>query len=248
MEKILRDTGIIFLHGTSVTEVEAPADTAAPLILHANGVSREADALLIAVGRKPNIDGLGLARAGIAVANGAIVTDEFLRTSAENVWAVGDVKGGLQHTYISFDDHRIIADQLLAGKGTDGRSLKNRGVVPATTFITPPLSRAGLTADEARAQADANGWEVGVAYREVAALAAMPRAKAVADTRGFMEVVVDKKSGQILGATLLCIDSQEVINLITLAMDHKITYTALRDRIYTHPSTAEALNELLADI
>ncbi|XCB37392.1 FAD-dependent oxidoreductase [Arcanobacterium hippocoleae] len=248
VEKILSDAGITFMHQTWVEKVAAPADPTAPLTIHTNHASFDTDALLIAIGRKPNIDGLNLAAAGIEVKNGAIFTDEFLRTTARNIWAVGDVNGGLQHTYISFDDHRIVADQLLHGKGLSGRSLLNRGAVPTTTFLTPPLSRVGLTAEKAKELAAENNWEVAIANREVSSLATMPRAKAVNDTRGFMEIVVDKKSEQILGATLFCIDSQELINLITLAMDHQLPYTSLRDRIYTHPATTEALNELLAEI
>lgn len=141
-----------------------------------------------------------------------------------------------------------VADQLLRDRGEGGRSLANRGPVPSTTFLTPPLSRVGLSAAEAQAQAAANGWDVVVARKNVADIAAMPRPKAVADPRGFLQVVVDRATERILGATLFCVESQEVINLVTMAMRHDLPYPALRDAIFTHPSSTEGLNELLGAI
>ena len=129
-----------------------------------------------------------------------------------------------------------------------GRSLANRGPVPSTTFLTPPLSRVGLSAEEPQAQAAANGWDVVVARKNVADIAAMPRPKAVANPRGFLQVVVDRATERILGATLFCVESQEVINLVTMAMRHDLPYPALRDAIYTHPSSTEGLNEVLGAI
>lgn len=100
----------------------------------------------------------------------------------------------------------------------------------------------------AHAKADENGWDVVVAKKNVADIAGMPRPKAVGDPRGFLQVVVDRNSGLILGATLLAIESQEVINLVALAMNHEIPYTELRDAIYTHPAATEGLNWLLREI
>lgn len=251
VEQVLADDGITFAHATELASVDARADGPLTLHLTSGGATREleVDALLLSTGRVPATDGLGLEAAGVEVdERGAIVVDDFLRTSADSVWAVGDVNGGPQHTYVSFDDHRIVADQLLRDRGEGGRSLANRGPVPSTTFITPPFSRVGLSAEEARAQAAANGWDVAVARKNVADIAAMPRPKAVADPRGFLQVVVDRATERILGATLFCVESQEVINLVTMAMRHDLPYTALRDAIYTHPSSTEGLNELLGTI
>ncbi|WP_245559154.1 FAD-dependent oxidoreductase [Microbacterium indicum] len=249
IEGVLTGIGIDLRHDTTLARVDAPADPSAPLTLtlESGGAASEleVDALLISAGRVPAIADLGLERAGVAVDAGAIRVDDFLRTTADRVWAVGDVNGGPQHTYVSFDDHRIVADQLLRGLGEAGRSLATRGPVPSTTFITPPYSRVGLTAAEARAQAEARGWDVAVARKDVADIAAMPRPKAVGDPRGFFQVVVDRASGRILGASLLCVESQEVINLVAQAMRFEIPFTELRDGIYTHPSTTEALNEVL---
>ncbi|WP_282828015.1 FAD-dependent oxidoreductase [Gulosibacter sediminis] len=247
--EVLTGIGIDLRHETNLVRVDAPSEPAAPLMLtlERGGESSEleVDALLISAGRVPAVEGLGLERAGVEVEGGAIKVDEFLRTTAERVWAVGDVNGGPQHTYVSFDDHRIVADQLLRGLGEGGRSLATRGPVPSTTFITPPYSRVGLTATEARERSAAEGWDVAVARKNIADITAMPRPKAVNDPRGFFQLVVDRASGRILGATLFCVESQEVINLVTQAMRFEIPYTALRDGIYTHPSTTEALNEVL---
>jgi pyruvate/2-oxoglutarate dehydrogenase complex dihydrolipoamide dehydrogenase (E3) component len=115
-------------------------------------------------------------------------------------------------------------------------------------FVTPPFSRVGLTEEQARALAGERGWDVGVASKEVAKIAAMPRPKIVRDPRGLIKVVVDRSTGHVLGAALFCVDSQEIINLVSLAMQHGITYHELRDRMYTHPSSSEALNEVLGAI
>ncbi len=105
------------------------------------------DAVLIAIGRRPNVDELNLGAAGVEVNNrGTIVVDKTLKTSAENIWALGDVKGGLQFTYISLDDFRIVKDNLF-GEGT--RSTEDRDIVPYSVFIEPTLSRVGLSKEEA---------------------------------------------------------------------------------------------------
>lgn len=255
---VLAGDGVRFLQGAHVTGLEEPAEPAvaardgAPeparvAVASPSGtVTVEADAVLLAVGRHPATEGLGLDKAGIETdSRGAVVVDEYLRTSAADVWALGDVNGGPQHTYVSLDDHRIVLSQVLGGPE---RTSADRNAIPTTTFVTPPFSRVGLTEHEARAQAAENGWDVGVAAKEVAKIAAMPRPKIVRDPRGLIKVVVDRTTGLILGAALFCVDSQEVINLVALAMDAGLPYTALRDRMYTHPSSSEAFNEVLGAI
>lgn len=202
----------------------------------------EADLVLLATGREPATNDLGLEAAGVEITQrGAVRVDEHLRTSRPHIFAVGDVNGGPQFTYISFDDYRIVKDQLV-GDGT--RATSDRRAVPTTTFVTPPLSHVGLTEAEARGQ----GHRVRVASKPVAQIAAMPRARILDDARGLMKVVVDADTGLILGATVYCVDSQETINLIALAMRHGIPAASLRDSIFTHPSATEGLNEVLAEI
>lgn len=154
------------------------------------------------------------------------------------MYAFGDVNGGPMFTYISLDDNRILADQLL---GEGKRSTRDRGSVPYTMFLTPPVARVGLTEKAARDE----GYEIKVGAKLQADIAAAPRAKIEGDPRGIVKFVVDAKTDLILGAALVHVHSQEVINTVALAMRHDVTATELRDTIYTHPSATEALNEVL---
>lgn len=243
VQSVLEGDGITVLHEADLRGVEDGAEEAL-LRLEVAGRSRElaVDAVLLATGRRPATDDLGLEVAGIDVdERGAIVIDEHLRTSAHGVYALGDVHGGAQQTYLSLDDHRIVLSQL-AGDGS--RSTSDRVAVPTTTFLTPPLAAVGLTETEAREQ----GRDVLVATQKVAAIKAMPRPKTVGDPRGLVKIVVDAGTDEILGARLFHVDAQEVINLIALAMRTGTTAAQLRDGIWTHPSSTEALNETLGKL
>ncbi|MGW7668854.1 FAD-dependent oxidoreductase [Streptomyces sp. NPDC054775] len=242
-EEILREEGITFVTGARVTQV---ADTEGAAIVHyeANGAADtvEAEAVLAAAGRAPRTAELRLEAAGVrTTAHGAIEVDEYLRTSRPHIFAMGDVNGGPQFTYISLDDYRIVADQL-SGEGK--RSTSDRVAVPYTLFMTPPLARVGLTENEARAA----GRSVRVASKAVAVMAAMPRASIVGEVRGLMKFVVDAETDEILGAALLSVDAQELVNTVALAMRSGVTASGLRDAIWTHPSSTEAFNEVLATV
>ena len=224
--------------------IDSPRVHDSTSLQHADPFPRRlaADAVLLATGRRPATDDLGLEAAGIDVdERGAIVVDEHLRTSAHGVFALGDVHGGAQQTYLSLDDHRIVLSQL-AGDGS--RSTSDRVAVPTATFLTPPLAAVGLTEAEAREQ----GRNVLVATQKVAAIKAMPRPKTLGDPRGLVKIVVDAGTDEILGARLFHVDAQEVINLIALAMRAGTTAARLRDGIWTHPSSTEALNETLGKL
>lgn len=197
------------------------------------------DAVLLATGRTPATAGLGLERAGIAVDDrGAVVVDSRLRTSVPGVWAAGDVTGGPQFTYVSFDDHRIILPQLAGG--TPNHNADDR-LIPTATFMNPPLATVGLTA----AAAEAAGHQVITRTALVKDVAVMPRPKILGHPEGALSIVVDAQNDQILGAELLCVDSQELINMVALAMRHGITATEVGAGIYTHPASAELFNGLL---
>ena len=236
----LEARGIHVIRSAAVEAVRDEGDGAI-VVLSREDVREElaCDAVLVATGRRPNIEALDLKAAGIAVTpRGAIEVDEHLRASASNVWAMGDVAGGLQFTYISLDDYRIVASDVL---GDGSRTAKNRGAVPYSVFVDPPFSRVGLTEDEAREK----GFEVKVAKLPAAAI---PKAQVLRKPTGLLKAVIDAKTDRIIGAHLFCEESYETINTVKLAIDADLPYTVLRDAIYTHPTMTEALNDLFAAV
>lgn len=197
------------------------------------------DAVLVATGRKPNIEGLNLEAAGVEVTDrGAIKVDPSLKTTVPHIWALGDVKGGLQFTYISLDDYRIVRNDLF---GDHSHTTNDRDVVPYSVFIDPPLSRVGISEEAAFEQ----GLEIKVAKLPAGAI---PRARLINETEGFLKAIVDAKTNKILGATLFCAESSEVINIVSMAIQTGQDFTFLRDHIFTHPTMSEALNDLFSQI
>ena len=235
-----KQRGINVLFGAKTLSI-SEAENNAVITLEMNGKSTElaADAVLVATGRRPNIEGLSLRSAGVELNDrGAIKTDDRLRTTAKNIWALGDVAGGLQFTYISLDDSRIINSQLF---GDGSRTTANRGSIPYSVFLDPPFSRVGMT----EADAVNSGHKVKIARL---AAAAIPKARVLRQSSGMLKAVIDAETGLILGAHLFCVDSHEIINIVKLAIDCGIPYTALRDAVYTHPTMSEALNDLLGSV
>jgi pyruvate/2-oxoglutarate dehydrogenase complex dihydrolipoamide dehydrogenase (E3) component len=197
------------------------------------------DRILVAVGRRPNVSDLHLEKAGVLLTDrGAIQTDEHLVTSQSNIYAAGDAVGGLQFTYISLDDYRILASELA---GDSSRTTLNRGNVPYSVFISPCFSRVGLSEKEALAK----GFKIKVGKIPAAVI---PKAGILHDTTGLLKVIINAEDQTILGAHLFCEESYEIINLLKLAMDLKVPYTRLRDDIYTHPTMSEGLNDLFASV
>ncbi|WP_436951510.1 hypothiocyanous acid reductase MerA [Staphylococcus xylosus] len=209
-------------------------DTDKGTIVHTSNGEYAADAVLIATGRKPNTD-LDLQNTDVKIGDyGEIIVNEYLQTDASNVYALGDVKGGMQFTYISLDDFRIVKEQLF---GEGKRSTENRGSVPYTVFIDPPLARVGLTGKEAKEQ----GYNI---IESAIPVNSIPRHKINNDGRGLFKAVVNKDNEEILGASLYGLQSEEIINLIKLAIDQKLSYKVLKDNIYTHPTMVESFNDL----
>ena len=238
VEKVLEERGISIVKSAKVLGVK-DEDGVAVLTVEAAGSERQlmADAVLVATGRRPDLAALQLEKAGVELSErGAVAVDEKLRTTAEHIWAMGDAAGSLQFTYISLDDFRIVKDTLF-GKGE--RTTKNRGAVPYSVFLDPPLSRVGMTEEEARAA----GFEVAV--RKLA-VAAIPKAQVLRKPAGLLKAVIDAKTDKILGAHLFCPESQEMINIVKLAMDAGIPAGTLADAVYTHPTMTEAFNDLFA--
>lgn len=234
----LADRGVEVRTGARVVELDDDGQTVTVVL--EDGSRLTAHAVLAAVGRVPATEGLGLDTAGIETDDsGAVVVDDHLRTSVEGVFAVGDVNGGPQQTYVSYDDHRIVLAQLT---GDGRRSTADRVAVPTTTFVTPPFARVGASEEELRAK----GVDVAVHAKPVAKIAAMPRPKTLGETHGLIKFCVDPETDLVLGAARHTVDAQELVNLVALAMRAGVTASELRDGIWTHPSTTEALNEVLS--
>lgn len=238
VKKVMESKGVEFRLNAQVQEI---TDTDEETIVSYRDVAKAtehslfADAILVATGRKPNTESLNPGAAGVQTdERGAVIVDEHLQTATPNIWAIGDVKGGLQFTYISQDDYRIIREQLF-GKGK--RSIADRDPVAYSVFIDPPLSRIGMTEKEAIEK----GYEV---KSKTILVAMIPRARVLGGVDGLLKSVVDVNTGQILGCSLFCVNSSEMINTVSVALKAGLDYTFLRDQIYTHPSMTESLNDL----
>lgn len=233
-KKYMEEDGIQLLQNVRTTQVKNDGDE---VVVVTEDREFRFDALLYATGRKPNIEPLHLENTDIELTErGAIKVDKHLETSVPGVFAAGDVNGGLQFTYISLDDFRILYSYL-AGDGS--YTLEDRKNVPTSMFITPPLAQIGLTEKEAQEQG------LPIAVKEIP-VAAMPRGHVNADLRGAFKAVVNTETKEIVGATIFSAGAQEIINILTVAMDNKIPYTYFSKQIFTHPTLAENLNDLFA--
>ena len=233
----LEALGVTFNLGVQLKAVHQEGGKAVVEATTAEGapVAFTTDAVLVATGRRANVQGLDLDKAGVELTErGAIKVNEFLQTNVPHIFAMGDVNGGPQFTFVSLDDFRIVK-RFLAGDTT--YSTKQRAKFPTATFINPPLASVGLNEKQAK--------EAGVEVK-VAKLPAMaiPKAKILGNQVGFYKVLVDASTNQIVGATLFAEEAHEVINIIATAMNANLPYTVLRDQIYTHPTMAEALNDV----
>jgi len=242
VQQRLEKRGVKFIFNANTLEIR-PTDNGNVVIYEEKALGQaasvEAEITLIAVGRRPNIQGLNLDAAGIEITERkGIKTNEYLQTSQSHIWAMGDVVGKEQFTYISLDDSRIVFDFL---NGNREKSTLLRYAVPYSVFIDPPMSRVGLSEKEAKAQ----GLNYAVAKL---AAAGVPRARLLEELDGLLKIIVNKDNGEILGCTLFCADSHEMINIVSAAMKMKAKYTFLRDFIFTHPTMSESLNDLCKQI
>lgn len=240
VRKTLEKKGIRIALDTGVERIDDGHDASTLHLSSPAGKSElAADAILIAAGRTANTEGLNLEAAGVELnERGFVKVDERLRTNVPHIWALGDVNGGPQFTYISLDDYRIVRDALF---GDGGRSTMDRHYVPYSVFIDPPLSQVGMTESEALRA----GHRVKTAALPASA---SPRARQLRQTEGLMKAVVDADTDRLLGVTLFAAESSEVVNIVSQFMKTGEPYTALRDTIFTHPSMAESLNDLLSAI
>jgi pyruvate/2-oxoglutarate dehydrogenase complex dihydrolipoamide dehydrogenase (E3) component len=194
--------------------------------------------LLLAVGRVPNTDDLGLEQAGVATdEQGFIKVDDSLATNVPGIWALGDVNGRGAFTHTSYNDYEIAAANLL---DHEMRRVSDRFPVYAL-FTDPPLARAGMTENEARA----SGRPVLVGRR---AMARVGRARERGETQGFMQVLIDPESHKILGAALLGIEADEAVHCIIDVMSAGLPYTAIRRAVHIHPTVSELIPTLLGEL
>ena len=230
---ILADQGVELRLGARVTAVGRSPGHGEVTVTLESGAQLSGQELLVATGRLPVTADLGLDSAGVALTDrGFVAVDARLRTSADRVWAAGDVAGSPQFTHASWHDFRVLEAQLTGGDAvTTGR------LVPYTVFITPELARVGMTERQARA----SGHHVLVATLPVSAI---PRAKTLHDKTGIWKAVVDADTDLILGAALLGHNAGEVIATVQMAMLAGLPYQQVRDAVLTHPTMSEGLNLL----
>ena len=233
IQKVLRDKGIHIELGAETELVRNENEKV--IVETSNNKSYSFDALLVAVGHKPQTELLNLKNTDIETDdNGGIKVNNQMETTVEKVYAVGDVRGKRKYTYITTDDAGIVLDHLL---GEGKRSLSDRKNVPYAIFIDPPLARIGLTEKEAKEK----GYPI---LTKLHPVGATDRADIIDDHRGLYKAVVNKVTKEILGVSLFGYQSHELVNMMKMAMDHHITYVEVRDQIMTHPVMTEIFHSL----
>jgi pyruvate/2-oxoglutarate dehydrogenase complex dihydrolipoamide dehydrogenase (E3) component len=237
--QLFQDEGIVTVANTSLGRVEGKSGQGVRLYgsRRQSQIIVEGSHLLVATGRIPNTDGIGLDLAGVKTTKkGFVDVNERLETSAPGVWALGDCAGSPLFTHISFDDFRIVRDNLGGGRRTTtGRQ------VPSCLFTDPELAHVGLDESQAKQQ--------GIAYRLAKIpMAAVLRTRAMSETRGFLKVLVAATDDQILGFTGFGEGAGEIMATVQLAIRAAIPYTVLRDMTITHPTLAEGIVALLSKV
>jgi pyruvate/2-oxoglutarate dehydrogenase complex dihydrolipoamide dehydrogenase (E3) component len=237
LRSLLADEGIDILLNARIKQVSGKSGDSVTVVVEQNGIERflKGSHVLVATGRIPNTEGLGLELAGIELTDrGYIKVNERLQTTASGVWAIGEVAGSPQFTHISIDDFRVVHSNLTGGnRVTTGRQ------VPYCLFTDPELARIGLSETEAEAR--------GISYR----LFKVPmetnlRAQTLSETRGFVKALVEADGDRILGFTAFGVGAGETLAAVQIAMIAGLPYTALRDAVLTHPTLVEGLMSLFS--
>jgi pyruvate/2-oxoglutarate dehydrogenase complex dihydrolipoamide dehydrogenase (E3) component len=240
VEKILKEDGIeIYLNSKAKSGQRTPDGRFTLTLETPQGEKMLTGShILMAVGRTPNTDSLKLQMAGVeADDKGYIKVNEKLETNVPGIYALGEVAGTPAFTHMTFDDYRIIRGNLLRGENC---TTENR-ILPYTMFIDPQLGRVGMT----EADAQKAGRKIKVAKM---AMEGVARAKEVGETRGFMKAIVDAETDQILGCAILGYEGGEVMSMLQMAMMGKLSYKAIQDGIFAHPTLAESLNNLFTTL
>ena len=235
IQEILEDEGIEILLNTNTKRVKKNGNKTNIYIQRDEKEEKiECSHLMLATGRVPVTEDLKLKNTQVELDdNGNIKVDNKLKTNEENIYALGDVKGGPQFTHIAHDDYRIVVDNIFE---TGKRNTEDR-LVPFTLYTAPQLGRVGIT----EAQAKEEGYDIMIGKLEMRKLG---RAIEKDLTEGFMKVVINKENHKILGAAILGYQGGEIMAIIQIAMKAEMKYQELRDAIFTHPSLSEALNSL----
>lgn len=237
---ILQEDGIDILLQTEPVEIGQANGGMEVKLAQVNDEPRSIDVshVLVAAGRVPNTDTLQADKTGLKLdEKGYIPTNDRLETTVPGIYAIGDVRPGPKFTHISYDDYRILKANLI----DDGDRTINDRTLASTTYIDPQLGRVGATERELGKQ--------NVPYL----IAKMPmervaRAQETDETRGVMKVLVHKETERILGAAILGIEGGEIAAMLQIAMMGDLPYTSLRDGVFAHPTLAESLNNLFAEL
>jgi pyruvate/2-oxoglutarate dehydrogenase complex dihydrolipoamide dehydrogenase (E3) component len=245
VESLFRDEGIDVVTGATAGRVEGTSGRSVRLHVTRGGGAGGAESviegthLLVAGGRTPNTDGIGLDSAGVAIdPRGHVRVNERLLSSADGVWAAGDCAGSPYFTHIAEDDFRVVLDNL-PGAGGTGRRVTTGRQVPSCLYIDPELARVGLSERDAA--------ERGIAYR----LAKIPmgqvlRTRTLGEMRGFMKALIEPGTDRVLGFTALGVEAGEVMPAVQVLMSAGLPYTLLRDMVLAHPTIGEGLGVLFA--
>jgi pyruvate/2-oxoglutarate dehydrogenase complex dihydrolipoamide dehydrogenase (E3) component len=238
LRSLFEDEGIDLVLNTHIKSVSGKSGKSVSVVLEQNGVEKTLTGshLLVAAGRIPNTENIGLDVAGVELTDrGYVKVNERLETTASGVWAVGDVAGSPHFTHISVDDFRVVLANISGGKRvTTGRH------VPFCLFTDPELARVGLSEKEAKAR--------GISYRlfKVPVAEAILRVHTLSETRGLLKALVETNGDRILGFTAFGVGAGEIMASVQIAMIAGLPYTALGDAIIAHPTLSEGISELFS--
>jgi len=237
--ELFHDEGIDVLLETQVRQVEGRCGSHVRVHVESpkGGAVLEGTDILVALGRTPNTRDMGLDQAGVELdGQGYIKVNERLETTAERVWAMGECAGSPKFTHVCFDDFRVVYENLSGGN----RTTRNR-IVPFCMFTDPVLARVGLDETEAKRR--------GLDYRLVKmAMADILKTRTLSEPRGFLKMLIDAESDAILGFTAFGVEASELMGIVQTAMVGHLPYTTLGQAIFTHPTVAEGLTALLANV
>ena len=237
--ELFHDEGIDVMLETQVSQVEGRSGR--HVLVRTRNTKYESviegTHLLVALGRTPNTQGIGLEQAEVELNEyGYIKVNERLETTAANVWAMGECAGSPKFTHVAFDDFRIVYDNLNGGN----RTTRNR-LVPFCMFTDPVLARVGLNESEAKSR--------GIGYRLVKMpMANILKTRTLSEPRGFLKMLIGAQGDEILGFTAFGVEGSELMAIVQTAMIGHLPYTTLREAIFTHPTVAEGLIALLANV